>query len=75
MLREQDSWGVLAPRHAQLLISESLWELLLKRIHRTPCTYSIWGALQHPHHSLFTVCVPATGSREGCGPLALSSEP
>lgn len=68
--------GGAAPRALLSCLSQSLCGNLPKRDPRvlwirTPCTHSIWGALEHPHRSLFTVCVLATGSRgEGCGPLA-----
>lgn len=63
-LREQDGLGCCPPGTAQLLVSESEGTCL-RGIHRTPCTHSIWGSLQHPIIlcSLFASWQQAPGER------------
>lgn len=60
------------PGTAQLLVLVPLQELARGGIHRTPRAHSIWGPLQHFHHSLLTICLPdkRLQGRESCGHLA-----
>lgn len=69
-LREQDGLGCCPPGTAQLLVTESAGTCL-RGIHRTPCTHSIWGPLQHPHHSLFTASRQQAPGKRVVAPLLI----